>query len=156
MQHNFQKMRGGGVKGCLESFRKFLRFGSLTCPLVQNILLDKIIIGHFPCKLSQSHTVDINQCCANIKLIIAYATIESGFFYQCLLFNAPDPDRVKTLTQIMDCSIPEICHFFLHEQNFWRIKFTPKKCVNYGKIHRKLPIFRVRYAEYAEYAENTD
>ena len=31
--------------------------------------------------------------------------------------------------------------FFLHEQNFWRIKFTPKKHVNYDKIHRKLPIF---------------
>ena len=23
-------------------------------------------------------------------------------------------------------SIPDICHFFLHGQNFWRIKFTPK------------------------------
>ena len=34
--------------------------------------------------------------------------------------------------------------FFLHEQNFWRIKFTPKKRVNYDKIHRKLPIFRVK------------
>ena len=33
---------------------------------------------------------------------------------------------------------------FLHEQNFWRIKFTPKKRVNYDKIHRKLPIF-LRY-----------
>ena len=22
-------------------------------------------------------------------------------------------------------SIPDICHFFLHGQNFWRIKFTP-------------------------------
>ena len=31
--------------------------------------------------------------------------------------------------------------FFLHEQNFWRIKFTPKKTVNYNKIHSKLPIF---------------
>ena len=31
--------------------------------------------------------------------------------------------------------------FFLHEQNFWRIKFTPKKRVNYGKIHSKLPFF---------------
>ena len=30
---------------------------------------------------------------------------------------------------------------FLHKQNFWRIKFTPKKRVNYDKIHRKLPIF---------------
>ena len=34
--------------------------------------------------------------------------------------------------------------FFLHEQNFWRIKFTPKKRVNYDKIQRKLPIF-LRY-----------
>ena len=34
--------------------------------------------------------------------------------------------------------------FFLHKQNFWRIKFTPKKRVNYDKIHRKLPIF-LRY-----------
>merc|ERR1712012_226502 len=33
--------------------------------------------------------------------------------------------------------------FFLHRQNFWRIKFTPKKRVNYDKIHRKLPIFCV-------------
>ena len=30
---------------------------------------------------------------------------------------------------------------FLHGQNFWRIKFTPKKRVNYYKIHRKLPFF---------------
>ena len=30
---------------------------------------------------------------------------------------------------------------FLQEQNFWRIKFTPKKRVNYDKIHSKLPIF---------------
>ena len=34
--------------------------------------------------------------------------------------------------------------FFLHWHNFWRIKFTPKKRVNYGKIHSKLPIFRVK------------
>ena len=30
---------------------------------------------------------------------------------------------------------------FLHGQNFWRIKFTPKKRVNDDKMHRKLPIF---------------
>ena len=34
-----------------------------------------------------------------------------------------------------------IIGIFLHEQNFWRIKFTPKKRGNYDKIHRKLPIF---------------
>ena len=38
--------------------------------------------------------------------------------------------------------------FFLHEQNFLRIKFTPKKRVNYDKIHRKLPIFCVITAKY--------
>ena len=45
------------------------------------------------------------------------------------------------------CMILQIClhtwylSFFLHWQNFWRIKFTPKKRVNYDKIHSKLPIF---------------
>ena len=33
--------------------------------------------------------------------------------------------------------------FFLHRQNFWRIKFTQKKHVNCDKIHSKLPIFCV-------------
>ena len=61
----------------------------------------------------------------------------------------------KDITQ---SGIPHICHFFLHEQNFWRIKFTPKKMRKlrqntqkianflcyYGKIHSKLPIFRVK------------
>ena len=37
---------------------------------------------------------------------------------------------------------------FLHEQNFWRIRFTPKKRVNYDKIHSKLPIFCVITAKY--------
>ena len=40
--------------------------------------------------------------------------------------------------------------FLLHEQNFWRIKFTPKKSVNYDKIHSKLPIFCVLTAKYTE------
>ena len=33
-------------------------------------------------------------------------------------------------------------------QNFWRIKFTPKKRVNYDKIHRNLPIFCAITAKY--------
>ena len=33
LQHNFLKMRGGGVEGRLEFFRKFIRFGTLTRPL---------------------------------------------------------------------------------------------------------------------------
>ena len=37
---------------------------------------------------------------------------------------------------------------FLHEQNFLRIEFTPKKRVNYDKIHSKLPIFCVITAKY--------
>ena len=37
---------------------------------------------------------------------------------------------------------------FLRGQNFWRIKFTPKKGVNYDKIHSKLPIFCVITAKY--------
>ena len=38
--------------------------------------------------------------------------------------------------------------FFLHRQNFWRIKFTPKKRVNYDKIYSKLPIFCVITSKY--------
>ena len=38
--------------------------------------------------------------------------------------------------------------FFLHEQKFWRIKFTPKESVNYDKMHRKLPIFCAITAKY--------
>ena len=33
LQYNFPKMRGG-VKGCLELFRKFIRFGDGICPIV--------------------------------------------------------------------------------------------------------------------------
>ena len=40
--------------------------------------------------------------------------------------------------------------FFLHWHNFWRIKFTPEKCVNYDKIHSKLPIFCVITSKYTE------
>ena len=32
MHNNFPKMREEGGKGCLEFFRKFIRFGSLTRP----------------------------------------------------------------------------------------------------------------------------
>ena len=33
LQHNFPKMSGGGVKGRLELFRKFIRFGRGMRPL---------------------------------------------------------------------------------------------------------------------------
>ena len=33
LQHNFPKMSGGGVKGRLELFRKFIRFGRVKLPL---------------------------------------------------------------------------------------------------------------------------
>ena len=32
-QYDFPKMRGGGVKGCLELFQSFIRFGVRTRPL---------------------------------------------------------------------------------------------------------------------------
>ena len=44
--------------------------------------------------------------------------------------------------------------FFLHEQNFWRIKFTPKKRINYGKIHSKLPIFRAKSVKFTPAKKN--
>ena len=59
--------------------------------------------------------------------------------------------KVKVLLSYLDKSITPYLIFviFLHEQNFWSIKFTPKKRANYDKIHRKLPIFCVITAKYA-------
>ena len=36
-QHDFPKMRGGGIKGRLELFQKFIRFGSAALPLGSNL-----------------------------------------------------------------------------------------------------------------------
>jgi len=33
-QHDFPKMRGGGIKGRLELFQKFIRFGIAALPLI--------------------------------------------------------------------------------------------------------------------------
>ena len=87
------------------------------------------------------------------------------------IFSLPVPTRpgTRTFWQVPDPSRPEVKKpypsdpanqsllsikaylifvIFLHEQNFWRIKFTPKKRVNYDKIHRKLLIFCVITAKY--------
>ena len=37
LRHDFPKMRGGGVKGRLELFRKFIHFGLVTRPLAHHI-----------------------------------------------------------------------------------------------------------------------
>ena len=37
-QHDFPKMRGGGIKGRLELFQKFIRFGEGRLPLVSFVL----------------------------------------------------------------------------------------------------------------------
>ena len=63
-----------------------------------------------------------------------------------------ETDRIKLSWQIklFFCVSKHSSYFsfFLHKQNFWRIKFTPKKRVNYGKTHSKLPIFCVITAKY--------
>ena len=44
LQHNIPKMRGGGVKGRLELFRKFIRFGRGKFPLV--LMISQSIISY--------------------------------------------------------------------------------------------------------------
>ena len=65
--------------------------------------------------------------------------------YFSILFSMgqglPQLDRDSTFQVRI---IPNICQFFLHEQNFWGIKFTLKKRVNYDKIQSKLPNFRIK------------
>ena len=36
-QHDFPKMRGGGIKGRLELFQKFIRFGRAALPLLTGV-----------------------------------------------------------------------------------------------------------------------
>ena len=50
----------------------------------------------------------------------------------------------EKLFKCNQCDHTSYLSFFLNKQNFWRIKFTPKKRVNYDKIHINLPIFRVK------------
>ena len=79
-------------------------------------------LGQQRVDLCQIKDQNLDNICCNISIQIWPATFPQG--------------------QSSDI-IPDICHF-LHGQNFWRIKFTPKKRVNYDKIHSKLPIFCVK------------
>ena len=48
--------------------------------------------------------------------------------------------NVASVSDLM-CESYLIFVIFFTRAKFWRIKFTPKKRVNYDKIHRNLPIF---------------
>ena len=88
---------------------------------------------------------------ATLPLSLFFSIKVSSSF--CLsLYNLPQNSSSKeggSLSASLHC-LPSYLIFviFLHGQNFWRIKFTPKKCVNYDKIHSKLPIFCVITAKY--------
>ena len=43
LQHNFPKMRGGGIKGRLELFRKFIRFGEGRHPLFSDAPISIVV-----------------------------------------------------------------------------------------------------------------
>ena len=46
LQHDFRKIKGGGVKGRLELFRKLIRFGTVTCPsAVVRFPSAKVVVG---------------------------------------------------------------------------------------------------------------
>ena len=46
--------------------------------------------------------------------------------------------------RLAEMDIPDICHFFWHKQNFWKIEFTPKFTQYIANLHSKLPIFCVK------------
>ena len=48
--------------------------------------------------------------------------------------------------------IPDICQFFLHRQNFWRIKFTQKNANFAHEICKKTPLFCVKSVEKANFS----
>ena len=43
-----------------------------------------------------------------------------------MLSHNPTDQTLVVILWTLKTHIPDICHFFLHGQNFWRIKFTPK------------------------------
>ena len=79
----------------------------------------------------------VSQNCIPISPLLVYTFCEEET--SCLVPN---------LVDLLGALAYLIFVIFLHEQNFGRIKFTPKKLVNYDKIHRKLPIFCVIMAKY--------
>ena len=85
------------------------------------------------------------------KSIFQWSNLQDSFF------GLEQREMQKTAQRIIDEVISSnnliveaylIFVNFLHEQNLWRIKFTPKKCVNYDKILSKLPILCVITAKY--------
>ena len=53
-------------------------------------------------------------------------------------------DPKSPLSLSLKVFIPDICHFFTQAKFLENKIYTKKKCVNYDKIHRKLPIFCVK------------
>ena len=66
LQHNFPKMRGGGVKGRLEFFQNFIRFGSGILPLPSLYLIKPSKLPYQKIKIS----LLMNVCCPKSARVI--------------------------------------------------------------------------------------
>ena len=113
-----------------------------------------IYSGRYLClTISTPHNIPIWICSHPISILSIYLTTwrqvcQSHFEFSPSLTKSFNLSGNHRLGQYIFASEyfdhTSYLSFFLHEQNFWRIKFTPKKRVNYDKIHSKLPIF-LRY-----------
>ena len=70
----FSENEGGGVKGRLELFRKFIRFGSRMLPLGQSGIYINFIIGVSPII---SYIREICVCQIIARILIAYMLVNS-------------------------------------------------------------------------------
>ena len=90
---------------------------------------------------------------SNIIVVTAEREPNASISYRCVVKDTIDvcliwaPEIVNLLERSVHFIHSKHTWYLSHRQNFWKIKFTPKKRVNYDKIHRKLPIFLHNYGK---------
>ena len=89
-QHDFPEMRGGGVKGRLELFQKFIRFGWAILPLVE-VLVKQLCcqrqINSSAPRLATSPCVPYNSTFTQNKLHFDQNHLQYKHTPRCLIIN---------------------------------------------------------------------
>ena len=85
-QHDFPKMRGGGIKGRLELFQKFIRFGIAALPLIMIIChFSMFPQGHMNSEASAWWGLNIHQSDTIwICLLRHFVKSDSRFWYNVI------------------------------------------------------------------------
>ena len=101
----------------------------------------------FPWELSSACTAEWTLLILNTKVCAAHKILmrkkTKQISYRGLL--AQDLESMCLCSPLFEVHIhTSYLSFFLHRQNFWRIKFPQKFTQLIANLHSKLPIFRVK------------